>query len=79
MVQAAIAVRAIGVRKNKKKKVNTSGKLYISRKWGADPLNRVLSFLAHRVNSPTFLIMQNFISIGQGVTVGRGSKNRTFP
>jgi hypothetical protein len=37
-------------------------------------LNRLLSMLAHRVTSPTLSIVQNFISIGQGVTAGRGPK-----
>jgi hypothetical protein len=78
MVQLAIPVRAVGVSKNKKK-VNTFGNSIFHIYGEQAPLNRVLSFLAHRVISPTLSIVQNFISIGQGVTAGRGSKTRMFP
>jgi hypothetical protein len=37
-------------------------------------MNRLLSVFAHHVTLPTLSIVQNFISIGQGVTVWRGSK-----
>jgi hypothetical protein len=53
MVQMAIAVRAVGVRKNKKKKVNTSGNCIFHVYGEQTPLNRLLSFFAHRVISPT--------------------------
>jgi hypothetical protein len=36
-------------------------------------------FFAHHLTSPTLSIVQNFLSIDQGVTVWRGSKNRMFP
>jgi hypothetical protein len=77
MVQLAFPVRAVGVSKNEKKG-NTFGKIF--HVYGEQtPLNRLLSFLAHRVTSLTLSIVQNFISIGEGVTAGRGSKNRMLP
>jgi hypothetical protein len=78
MVQLAIPVRAVGVSKNKKK-ANTCGNCIFHVYGEQTPLNRLLSFFAHRVTSPTLSIVQNFISIGKGVTAGRVSKNRMFP
>jgi hypothetical protein len=52
MVQLAIPVRAVGVSKNKKK-VNTFGNCIFHVYGEQTPLNRLLSFLAHRVTSPT--------------------------
>jgi hypothetical protein len=79
MVQAAISVRAVGVSKNKKKGINTSRNCIFHVYGEQTPLNRLLSFLTHRVTSRLLSFVQNFISIGQGVTAGRGSKNRMFP
>jgi hypothetical protein len=79
MVQVAIPVRAVDLPKNKQKEVNTSGNCIFHVYGEQTPLNRLLSFLAHRVTSLTLSIVLNFISIGQGVTVWRGSKNRMFP
>jgi hypothetical protein len=52
MVQVAIPVRAVGFPKNKKR-VNTSGNCIFHVYREPTPLNRLLSFLAHRVISPT--------------------------
>jgi hypothetical protein len=78
MVQVTIPVWAVGVSKNKKQ-VNTFGNCIFHVYGEETPLNRLLSFLAHRVTLPTLSIVQNFISIGQGVTAGRGTQNRMFP
>jgi hypothetical protein len=78
MVQVSFPVRAIGFRK-KKEKVNTSVNCIFHVYGEQTPLNRLLSFFAHRVASPTLSIVQNFILIGQGVSMMRGSKNRMFP
>jgi hypothetical protein len=43
------------------------------------PLNRLLSFFSTSNELADVIIVQNFISIAQGVTVERGSKNRMFP
>jgi hypothetical protein len=79
MVQVAIPVRGAGFRKNNKKLVNISGNCIFHVDGEQTPQNRLLSFLAHRVILPMLLILQNLISIVQGVTVWRGSKNRMFP
>jgi hypothetical protein len=78
MAQVAIQVRAVGLPKNKKR-VNTYGNCIFHVCGERTPLKRLLSFLAHRVISPTQSIVQYFMLIGQGVTVGRGSKDRMFP
>jgi hypothetical protein len=70
MVQVAIPIRAVGFRKNKKEVYFTY--MGIGEQ---TPLNRLLSFFAHRVTSPTLSMVQTLISIGQGVKVWRGSKN----
>jgi hypothetical protein len=49
MVQLAIPVRAVGVSKNKKSKVNTFGNCIFHVYGEQTLLNRLLSFLAHRV------------------------------
>jgi hypothetical protein len=62
----------------RKKLINTSGNCIFNVYREQTPLNQ-LSFLAHRVTSPAEAVVQNFTSIGQGITVGRGSENRTLP
>jgi hypothetical protein len=52
LVQVAIADGAVEVRKNKKK-VNTFGNCIFHVYGEQTPLNRLLSFVAHRVTSPT--------------------------
>jgi hypothetical protein len=52
MVQLAIPVRAVGLSKNKKK-VNTVGNCIFHVYGEQISLNRLVSFLAHRVTSPT--------------------------
>jgi hypothetical protein len=53
MVQLAIPVRAVGVSKNNRKEVNTFGNCIFHVYGEQTPLNRLLSFLAHRVTSRT--------------------------
>jgi hypothetical protein len=80
MVQVPIPVQAVGVRKNKKRvNMRSSSNCILHINSEQNPLNRLLSLFAHHVTSPTLSIVQNFISMGQGVTVWWGSKNSMLP
>jgi hypothetical protein len=56
MVQVAFPVRAVGFRKNRKIEINTSGNCIFHAYGEQTPLNRLVSFLAHHVTSPTLLL-----------------------
>jgi hypothetical protein len=53
MVQVAIPLWAVGVRKKKEVKMRSSGNCIFHVYGEEAPLNRLLSFFAHRVISPT--------------------------
>jgi hypothetical protein len=70
----AIPVRAVEFPKNKKKKVNNFGNCIFHVYAEQTPLNRLLSFLAHRVTSPTLSIAKFLIDRSRDLRWGGGPK-----